>query len=97
MNSTKYFLKMLTIGDFMQLPYKNIEPPSKERKVRTGFIKYEELWSVFENSDVEPEIGDKEVQIENEEPQMASSTVIKKNKHTQRLIIEYSICILLTK
>ena len=37
------------------------------------------------------------MQIENGEPQMASSTVIKKSKNTQRLIIEYSICILLTK
>ena len=75
---------MLTKEDFMQLPYENIELPSEEHKVRTGFIKYDELRSVFENSDVEPEIGDKEMQIENEDPQMASSTVIKKNeKHSK--------------
>ena len=84
MNSTKYFLKMLTTEDFMQLPYENIELPPEEHKVRTGFIKYDELGSVFENSDVEPEIGDKEMQIENEDPQMASSTVVKKNeKHSK--------------
>ena len=84
MNSTKYFLKVLTTEDFMQLPYENIELPPEEHKVRTGIIKYDELGSVFENSDVEPEIGDKEMQIENEDPQMASSTVVKKNeKHSK--------------
>ena len=75
---------MLTTEDFMQLPYENIELPLEEHKVRTGFIKYDELGSVFENSNGEPEIGDKEMQIENEDPQMASSTVVKKNeKHSK--------------
>ena len=56
MNSSQYFQKMLTIEDFWQLHLESIELLSEEHKIRKGFVKYDELGSLFENLDSESEV-----------------------------------------
>ena len=71
---------MLATEDFWQLQLESIELPSEEHKIRTGFVKYDELGSLFENLDSESEDENEEMQLEIEEPQIASSIKDGKNE-----------------
>ena len=91
MNSSQYFVKMLSSEDFYQLHPESIELPSDEHTIRTGFVKYDQLGLLLENTDSELENEEEEMQVEIEEPQIAppiNNRIIEKQLKVDNKVLD---------